>query len=173
MPYLSFPSSFDSMRNEVLQIRVGAVQEEGRNDFSFTGFPRGSVVKNPPANAREASLIPELGRCPGEGNGIPLQYSCLGNPMGRRTWRATVHGVAKSQTWLNNWAQLGFRVLSLAQVHKLIHSGAEMLHPAGGICFATSVTKSAASIRSIIMSMLICVNFNKVGMPTPSITDKW
>ena len=43
-------------------------------------------------------LIPRSGRCPGEGNGNPVQYSCLGNPMERGAWRATVHGVAKSQT---------------------------------------------------------------------------
>ena len=66
MPCLSFPSSFDSKRNEVLQIRIGSVQEEGRNDSSFTGFPRGSVVKNPPANAGEAGMILWLGRCSGE-----------------------------------------------------------------------------------------------------------
>ena len=48
--------------------------------------------------------IPGLGRCPGEGNGNPLQYSCLGNPMDRGAWRATAHGVAKSQTWLSTHA---------------------------------------------------------------------
>ena len=56
------------------------------------------VVKNPPANAGHAadvSLIPGLGRSPGGGNGNPLQYSCLGNPMDREARQATVHGVAK------------------------------------------------------------------------------
>ena len=48
--------------------------------------------------------FPGLGRSPGEGNGNPLQYSCLENPMDRGTWWATVHGVVKSQTWLSNWA---------------------------------------------------------------------
>ena len=47
------------------------------------GFPGGSVVKNPPANVGDAGLIPVSGRFPGEGNGNPLQYSCLGNPMDR------------------------------------------------------------------------------------------
>ena len=47
------------------------------------GFPGGSVVKNLPANAGDKGSIPELGRFPGEGNGNPLQYSCLGNPMDR------------------------------------------------------------------------------------------
>ena len=54
------------------------------------GFPGGSVVKNPPTNAGDMGLIPESGRSPGEGNGKPLQYSCLGNPMDRGNWWATV-----------------------------------------------------------------------------------
>ena len=53
------------------------------------------MVKNPPANAGDMGLIPELGRSPGEGNGNPLQDSCLGNPMDRGAWWATVHGVTK------------------------------------------------------------------------------
>ena len=59
------------------------------------------VVKNPPANARDirdVDLIPGSGRSPGAGNGNPLQYSCLENPMDRGAWQATVHGVAQSQT---------------------------------------------------------------------------
>ena len=59
------------------------------------GFPGGSALKNPPANSGDAGLIPELGRLPGEGNGKQLQYSCLGNPMERGDWQATVHRVAK------------------------------------------------------------------------------
>ena len=60
------------------------------------GFPGGSVVKDTPANAGDTGSIPGLGRFPGEGNGNPLQYFCLGNPMGRGACRATVYGVAKS-----------------------------------------------------------------------------
>ena len=59
------------------------------------------MVKDPPANAgdvREAGSIPGSGRFPGEGNGNPLQYSSLENSMDRGAWRATVHGVTKSQT---------------------------------------------------------------------------
>ena len=66
------------------------------------GFPGGSVVKNPPANAGDLSLIPGLGKSPGEGNSNPLQYSHLENPMDRGTWQATVHGIAKSRTRLSN-----------------------------------------------------------------------
>ena len=58
------------------------------------GFPGGSVVKNLPSCA-DVSLIPRLGRSPGEENGNPLQYSCLGNPMDRGVWQATVHRDAK------------------------------------------------------------------------------
>ena len=57
-----------------------------------------SVVKNPPANARDSVSIPGSGRCPGGGNGNPLQYACLGNPMDREAWQATVHGVAKDSS---------------------------------------------------------------------------
>ena len=63
------------------------------------------VVKNPSANAedkRDMGLIPGLERFPGEGNGNPLQYSCLENPMDRGAWGATVHGVAENWTQLND-----------------------------------------------------------------------
>ena len=61
----------------------------------------GSVVKNPPANAGyigDTGSIPGLERSPGVGNGNPLHYSCLENSMDRGVWRATVHGMANSQT---------------------------------------------------------------------------
>ena len=64
------------------------------------GFPGGSVVENPPSNEGDSGSIPGLGRCPGEGNGNPLQYSCLENFMNRGAWQATVHGVAKSKQLL-------------------------------------------------------------------------
>ena len=62
------------------------------------GFPDGSVVKNLPANAGDMGLIPGLGRSPGGGNGNPLQYSCLENPMDRGAWWAILYEVAKSWT---------------------------------------------------------------------------
>ena len=65
------------------------------------GFSGDSVVKNLPANAGDTVSIPELGRSPGEGNGNPLQCSCLKNPMNRGAWRTAVHGVAKSWTRLS------------------------------------------------------------------------
>ena len=66
------------------------------------GIPGSSVVKKPPASEGDAGLIPGLGRSPGEGNSNPLWYSCLGNPMVREAWQATIHGVAKSRTQLSN-----------------------------------------------------------------------
>ena len=64
------------------------------------GFPGGSEANKLPANA-DVGLKPGVERYPGEGNGSPLQYSCLGNPMDRGAWWATVRGVAKSQTQLS------------------------------------------------------------------------
>ena len=69
------------------------------------GFPADSVVKSQPASAGDTGdvrLIPRLGRLSGEGNGNPLQNSCLGNPLDRGAWRALVHGVIKSWTQLSD-----------------------------------------------------------------------
>ena len=72
------------------------------------GFPGGSVVKNLPANAGgtgDAGSIPRSGRSLRGGNGNPLQYSCLENPINRGAWHATVHGVTKSHTQLSTHIQ--------------------------------------------------------------------
>ena len=66
------------------------------------GFPGGSDGKESACNAGDLGSIPGLGRFPGEGNGNPLEYSCLENSMDWRAWWATVHGVAKSQMWLSD-----------------------------------------------------------------------
>ena len=63
--------------------------------INFLGFPDGSVVKNPPANAEDlgdAGSVPDSGRSSGEGNGYPLQYSCLGNPMDKGAWQGSQRG---------------------------------------------------------------------------------
>ena len=70
-------------------------------DGCTLGFPGGSDGKESACSAGEPGSIPGLGRSSGEGNGNSLQYSCLENSMDREAWWATVHGVAKSQTWLN------------------------------------------------------------------------
>ena len=81
---------------------------EGRNNkprgriswsyHSSRGFPGSSDGKESACNAGDPDSIPGSGRSPGEGNGTPLQYSCLENPMDRGAWWAIVHGVTKSQT---------------------------------------------------------------------------
>ena len=80
--------SFLSQRYPILYIQIRT-------------FQVALVVKNPPANAgdrREAGSVPGSGRSPGGGNGNPLQYSCLENPMDRGAWWAIVHSITKSQT---------------------------------------------------------------------------
>ena len=65
---------------------------------NLVGFLESSVVKNLPANAgeaRDAGSVPGPGRSPGEGNGNPVQYSCLENPMDRGAWQAIVHGAQR------------------------------------------------------------------------------
>ena len=65
-------------------------------------FLGGLDAKESACNVGDLGSIPGLGRSPGEGNGSPLQYSCLENSMDRGAWRATVHGVSKSQTQLSD-----------------------------------------------------------------------
>ena len=78
----------------------------------------GTVVKNPLANAGDADLILGSGRSLGEGQGNPLQYSCLGNSMDRGDWQATVHGVA------NSWTQLSIHT----NTHKECESGKRFIN---------------------------------------------
>ena len=95
------------------------------------------VVKNLPANAgqRDAGLIPGWGRRPGGGNGNPLQYSCLENPVDRGAWWATVHRVTKSQTWLKQlgiqawWAAVYGVAQSRTRLKRLSSSSSIRMHP--------------------------------------------
>ena len=68
------------------------------------------MVKNPPASTGDVSSIPGLGRSPGEGNGSPLLYCCLGNPMDRGAWQAAVHGATKesdtTEQLNNSWTHI-------------------------------------------------------------------
>ena len=73
------------------------------HDFYFQDFPGGSDGKASVYNVGDLGSIPGLGRSPGEGNGNPLQYSCLENSMDGGAWWATVHGVTKSQTQLSDF----------------------------------------------------------------------
>ena len=79
-----------------------------RHDWSNLAAAAASdaVVKNSPVNARDAGLIPGSGRSSRAGNCNPLWYSCLGNPMDKGAWWATVHGVGKGLTRLSGWAHI-------------------------------------------------------------------
>ena len=68
------------------------------SSMSMRGFPDGSDGKESARNAGDPGSIPGSGRTPGEGDGNPLQYSCLENSMDRGAWRAAVHRVAESNT---------------------------------------------------------------------------
>ena len=96
----------DQDMGKVLQTG-SSFQSKGKYSIVYlvSGFPNTSVGKESACNAvdtGDGSSIPGSGRCPAEGNGNPLQYSCLENPMDRGAWWATVHGVTKSQTRLSN-----------------------------------------------------------------------
>ena len=78
---------------------------------AYICFPRGSEVKASASNAGDPGSIPGLGRSPGEGNGNPLQYSCLENPMDWGTWWAAVHGVTKSRTRLSDFTYLLMHIM--------------------------------------------------------------
>ena len=91
-----------------------SVKKKCRNSLKRTllvcisplGFPSGSEVKASACSVGDLGLIPGSGRSPGEGNGNPLQYSCLENPVDRGAWWATVHGVSKSWTRLSDLTSL-------------------------------------------------------------------
>ena len=89
--------------NTVAVIWLMCYLDKERDQEAFQG---GSVVKNPPANAGDSGSILGSGRSPGVGNGNPFQYSCLGNPMNRGVWWATIHRVARNWTRLSDWARM-------------------------------------------------------------------
>ena len=100
-----FISSMGSERNECLWGAISLARTLiNERCTTITGFPGGSVVKNPLANEGDMGSIPGSGISPGEGNGNPLQYPCLGNCMDRGSGLAIVHGVAKNRTQLIVWA---------------------------------------------------------------------
>ena len=85
---------------------AGCVPKGGKGDWELVQRHVGTsqmalVVKNLPANGGDTGSVSGWERSPGGGNGNPLQYSCLENPMDRESWWAIVHGVAKSRTWLS------------------------------------------------------------------------
>ena len=95
--------------HQLCRIVVMLAEWEFCSSLTDPSFPGDSMVKNLPANAGgvgDTGSIPGSGRSPGGGKDNSFQYSCLGSPMDRGAWRAIVHGVVKSQTWLSRraWA---------------------------------------------------------------------
>ena len=77
-------------------------------DFTMYDFPGGSDGKASAYNVGDPGSIPGSGRSPGEGNGNPLQYTCLENLMDEGTWQTKVHGVAESRTRLSDFTSLHY-----------------------------------------------------------------
>ena len=97
------------------------------------GFPAGSEVKASACNAGDPGSIPGSGRSSGEGNGNPLQYSCLENPMDRGAWYPIVHGVPKSRTqwssftWLDLTIHYSFLTVPFTEMYFSLQSPIEIL----------------------------------------------
>ena len=91
------------------------------------GFSCSSVGKESACNAGNLGSIPGLGRAPREGNGNPLQYSCLKNPMDRGAWQATVHGVTKSLTQLKQLSRHTCKIQKLANKTMFYFSSVQSL----------------------------------------------
>ena len=108
---LPFPLILGSLGLKVLDARrrIIFIRRHNKNP----GFPGGSEGKVSACNVEDLGLIPGLGRSPGEGNGNPLQYSCLENYRDGGAWWATVHWITKSRTWLSNFTSLNFTLLRL------------------------------------------------------------
>ena len=115
------------------------------------GFPRGSVVKNLPANAGDVDSIPGSGRPPGEGNENLLQYSCLESPMDKGTWLAMVQRVAKSWIQLSYWAYMH----------------------AYSIYMYSSLTSGHVSVQSLSCVWLFATPWITAHQASLSITNSW
>ena len=113
---------------------------------TLRGLPRCSVVGDPPANSGDAGSIPVLGVSPGGGNGNPLWYCCLENPMDRGAWWAIVHGVAKSLTWLNDWVWASLSVSPSPQ--------AFLPHP-GGTSTPSPIVWETADVKTWQPALLV------------------
>ena len=100
---IKYVDKFDE-QSELRKIKL--VVMDLKITFTIKHFPGGSEVKASASNAGDLGSIPGLGRSPGEGNGNPLQYCCLENPMNWGAWWAAVHGVTKSQTRLSDFTYL-------------------------------------------------------------------
>ena len=99
----SFLSLGEKKKLTLLKIQSDSGNQINASSHDLRWLPRWLSGRESICNAGDMSLIPGLGRFPGGGNGDSLQFSCLGNPMDRGAWRATVHGVAKIWTQLSTY----------------------------------------------------------------------
>ena len=114
------------------------------------------MVKVSAYNAGDPGSIPGLGTCRGEGNGSPLQYSCLGNPMDRGAWQATVHGVTKSWTRLSNFT---FTFRRHHGMYEFLNNITNNLRYADD---TTLMAESEEELKSLLMK--VKVESEKVGL---------
>ena len=110
------------------------------------------MVKESTCQAGDTGLIPGPGRSPGEGNRNPLQYPCLGNPMDRGAWLATVHGAAKSLTWLSDFTFFLSFFLLLLVFSLILTVASSFLH----LLSKTMVCLSGCLMSSATIQKLFC-----------------
>ena len=96
--------------------------EQGRLQYMLFGTPCGSDGKESACNAGDPGLIPGSGRSPGEGDGYPLQFSCLENPMDRGAWWATVHGACKKSNMTKQLTHTNTHTDVGAYIHMHVHT---------------------------------------------------
>ena len=113
------------------------------------GFPGGSDGKESARNAGDPGSIPGSGRSPGEGNGNPLQYPCLENPMDGGAWQATVYGVAKSLTRLSDFTsihkeEMGRMNIYISEISELKWTGMGEFNSDDHYCGQKSLRNAAA-----------------------------
>ena len=140
---------------------------------NIQGFPGGSEVKASASNAGDPGSIPGSGRSPGEGNSNPLQYSCLENPVDGGAWQATVHGVAKSRTQLNNFTSPNVPFLGETPSiywNSLVSSlfSQLLILFLSNLCSTLQPKKSRKTSKLIIISVLVKRGANGGGEKQPT-----
>ena len=146
-------------RCQVREFLGGPSNLKGNSTWLDVGFPCGSAGKESACNAGDLGSTPGLGRSSGEGNGNPLQYSCLENSMDREVWRATVCGVAKSHTQLSN-SHTHSKALILVQVTAALNPRRSSVP-----------RRSPFSLWKMEMSVIIFINVPEITEPSsPSLT---
>ena len=119
----------------------------------------GSDGKSSACNVGDPCLIPGSGSSPGEGNGSPLQWSCLENSMNREAWQFTVHGIAKSQIWLRDFTLLQFQKISAFLHFSLLYYYSLLLQNAALYNSPNDFLKWLHFLNWGLVSLQCCVRF--------------